>query len=623
VKPPGADIPPPSRDALRATLRVVLLYALFASLWILLSDRAVALLFNAPESLQSANTLKGLLFVAVTSVLLFFLVLRFAARHAVNAEEHAKVGPGGTARAPLRKEHIAGIALLSLAFALLGASGILQNAQRHRAEAGERLAAIAELKAAQIEAWLEERRRDAEVVRTAPLLRDDLPHWRRTGDAAMRQRLQSRLEGFRTSLRYAEIMLCDARGDILLQTAGDTHGMDGVLRATVKEAVAAGETRLTDLFLMTVDGVEHAHLDIVAPIPSRSGENITAAIVLRIDVVATLYAFMQSWPVPSATSETLLFRPDGDSVLFLNELRHEAGTALRKRVPLSDTRVLAVQGLAPDHAPGTLLEGIDYRGTPVLGVVRPIAGTSWRLVAKTDSDEIDAPARKDALWIGFSSLLTWFAVLTLALLYFQRRELLLTQRQHSAQEEKLRALQLLEAIANTSTDAIFAKDTRGRYLLFNAEAERVTGKRAEEMLGRDDTALFPPEQAAQVMADDRVAMQEARTVTFTEKLDTVDGEVVFLATKGPLRDASGKVVGLFGISRDITRIKHAEEALHRQAAELSARNAELERFNRAMVGRELDMIALKRAINALSRELGRAPPFDLPATDAGDTESGR
>lgn len=618
MKPPRHNASPPSREALGDVLRIVLLYALFASLWILLSDRAVALLFDAPESLQSANTLKGLLFVAITSVLLFLLILRFAARRAVDADERAKVGPGGTARLPLRKEHIAGIALFSLAFALLGASGILQNTQRHRAEAGERLAAIAELKATQIEAWLEERRRDAEVVRTAPLLRDDLPRWRRTGDAAMRQRLQSRLEGFRVSLDYAEIMLCDAGGDILLQTAGDTHGMDDILRATVREAVAAGETRLTDLFLMTVDGVEHAHLDIVAPIPSESGAD-RAALVLRIDVAATLYAFMRSWPVPSASAETLLFRPDGDSVLFLNELRHETGTALRKRVSMGEQRVLAVQALAPDWRPGALLEGIDYRGVPSLGVARPIAGKTWWLIAKADSDEIDAPARKDALWIGFSSLLVWFAVLTLALLYFQRRELLLTQRQHHAQEEKLRALQLLEAIAETSTDAIFAKDTRGRYLLFNKEAERVTGKRTEEVLGQDDTALFPPEQAAQVMADDRAAMGEAQTVTFTEKLDTVDGEVVFLATKGPLRDADGKVVGLFGISRDITRIKHTEEALQQQTAELSTRNAELERFNRAMVGRELDMLALKREINALSRELGRAPPFGALPPDAEDS----
>jgi len=54
-----------------------------------------------------------------------------------------------------------------------------------------------------------------------------------------------------------------------------------------------------------------------------------------------------------------------------------------------------------------------------------------------------------------------------------------------------------------------------------------------------------------------------------------------------------------------------EETLRSQAEELRNRNAELERFNRAMVGRELDMIALKRQVNDLSLKLRKDPPFDL------------
>lgn len=50
-------------------------------------------------------------------------------------------------------------------------------------------------------------------------------------------------------------------------------------------------------------------------------------------------------------------------------------------------------------------------------------------------------------------------------------------------------------------------------------------------------------------------------------------------------------------------------------AELIARNAELEHFNHAMVGRELDMIGMERTINALSQELGRALPYDLAFID--------
>ena len=61
----------------------------------------------------------------------------------------------------------------------------------------------------------------------------------------------------------------------------------------------------------------------------------------------------------------------------------------------------------------------------------------------------------------------------------------------------------------------------------------------------------------------------------------------------------------------ITERKKAEIALLQQTAELRQRNDELERFNRATVGRELDMIALKRRINELSHLLGQDPPYPL------------
>jgi hypothetical protein len=66
------------------------------------------------------------------------------------------------------------------------------------------------------------------------------------------------------------------------------------------------------------------------------------------------------------------------------------------------------------------------------------------------------------------------------------------------------------------------------------------------------------------------------------------------------------------------RIAYAVDITARKVAEaaLRERNEELERFNRATVGRELDMIALKREVNALAQELGRPPPYDLSALDA-------
>lgn len=83
------------------------------------------------------------------------------------------------------------------------------------------------------------------------------------------------------------------------------------------------------------------------------------------------------------------------------------------------------------------------------------------------------------------------------------------------------------------------------------------------------------------------------------------GERRWVTARGwPIRDEAGTITGLHGTLQDITTRKQGEE-------EMRSRNAELERFNQASVGRELRMIELKREVNALSGELGRAAPYDL------------
>lgn len=121
---------------------------------------------------------------------------------------------------------------------------------------------------------------------------------------------------------------------------------------------------------------------------------------------------------------------------------------------------------------------------------------------------------------------------------------------------------LLLSLTESTTDAIFVKDTLGRYLLFNDAASRFVGKPVAEVLGRDDRALFPPEQAHQIMAGDHQIMASGHTQTNEEAgLATPNGPTTFLATKGPIRNAQGKVIGLFGISRDITERRQLQNQL--------------------------------------------------------------
>ncbi|PPD30179.1 MAG: hypothetical protein CTY19_16335 [Methylomonas sp.] len=259
--------------------------------------------------------------------------------------------------------------------------------------------------------------------------------------------------------------------------------------------------------------------------------------------------------------------------------------------------------------------GIDYRGIPSLGVASTVTGTDWYLVAKIDRTEVNAKAMNDMVWVGLVGVLALFAVAAGYYLLRQMQQLDTAQLTQEIQAERLRALNLLAEIADSSDDAIFAKDLQGRYILFNRAAGVYVGKTADEVLGQDDRALFPKDQAEMLMAFGQRVVKENRVLTLEEVLDTQDGERVFLSTKGPLHDAQGQVFGVFGISRDITTRVSVAKTLKKQSVTLQNQNQELERFNRAMVGRELDMIKLKRTINELSSQLGQEPPFNLGFAD--------
>jgi two-component system cell cycle sensor histidine kinase/response regulator CckA len=159
-----------------------------------------------------------------------------------------------------------------------------------------------------------------------------------------------------------------------------------------------------------------------------------------------------------------------------------------------------------------------------------------------------------------------FIVLTSALLY----QLIVRYMHKSRQAEvELRlSRSLVNALLEGTTDAIYAKDREGRYLLFNAAATIITGKSAAEVIGNDDTALFPAEDARMLMQGDRKVMDSGKVMTYEEHLIVADGTYrTFLATKGPIFSQSGEVTGLFGIARDITERKKAEEALRRSEEE--------------------------------------------------------
>ncbi|MEN3942589.1 PAS domain S-box protein [Prosthecobacter sp. SYSU 5D2] len=138
-----------------------------------------------------------------------------------------------------------------------------------------------------------------------------------------------------------------------------------------------------------------------------------------------------------------------------------------------------------------------------------------------------------------------------------------------AELEIQRKTDLLNAVADSTPDAVFIKDVEGKYLLFNKGAAKLVGREVDEVIGQDDVYLFGPEGADVVRESDRKVMETGLPLMAEENL-TADGVTrLYLATKAPYYDPEGKLLGLVGISRDITESRRTQMELSRTAERLS------------------------------------------------------
>ncbi|KAA0131543.1 PAS domain S-box protein [Gimesia chilikensis] len=132
--------------------------------------------------------------------------------------------------------------------------------------------------------------------------------------------------------------------------------------------------------------------------------------------------------------------------------------------------------------------------------------------------------------------------------------------QRQAEAEAARTSELLQAVVNGVSDAVFVKNREGRYLLFNQAAAKFVGKPIQEVIGKDDTEVFPGPDAQRIMENDRKVMESNELQTIEEILVTTGGPRTFSAHKVPYRNQHGDVIGTIGISRDVTEQREAELA---------------------------------------------------------------
>lgn len=138
-----------------------------------------------------------------------------------------------------------------------------------------------------------------------------------------------------------------------------------------------------------------------------------------------------------------------------------------------------------------------------------------------------------------------------------------------AEAELRRSRDLLASVLDGSADPIFAKDAEGRYVILNRPAAAVLGCTVEAALGRRAAELLAPEDAGAVDALDREVMETGEVRMEEHDVPAPDGaRRFFLTTKAPWQDAQGRVIGVVGVSRDVTPHRRAEDRARRMQAEL-------------------------------------------------------
>lgn len=443
------------------------------------------------------------------------------------------------------------------------------------------LAAIISLKVEDISQWRMERIQDATVLSNLlPLKRQISDFFENENRDEVKQELLLWMQSCIENYDCQSVLLLDNTKTVRLSFPMlDSLGNSLI----VTELSDLDYSKINFKDLHTSDNFRGIEIDLVIPLslPSSQNNNVNkiGAVVFRINPEITLYPLIQSWPTPSKSSETLLLRTEGDSVIYLNELRHQSKTALQLKLPLSDKTLPAA--VAASGYEG-IFEGRDYRKIPVIAYLRTIPDSHWFMVAKVDKEELYSPLNE---LIIFVSVITILVILSISILigFYLRNQRIRFYKEQLDSELKRReaeeAFKLLynrnEAILGAVSNIIVETDINKIYKWANHAGYEFFGN---DVIGKEASYYFVGEQDTYTLVEPLFSgVQDKIYIESWQR--RIDGEKRLLAWWcKSLKDEQGKVSGMISSAYDITEKKKDEMELKENEHRLRELNATKDKF---------------------------------------------
>ena len=450
--------------------------------------------------------------------------------------------------------------ILLLVFILL-ATGILATGylyaqyqqKQFRSRTEVELDTIANLRIREIKQWRQERLKDGLVFFKNAAFSETIRQYQ-SGDVEAKRHLDFWLEKIILFPQYNRISLLNAAG--VEQLSIPNRSVETVSEKTLDIGNAAETQQVFFLDFTRKDRDLPPCLAIVVPILSAPDwSELLGMLTIEIDPQEYLYPLLQNWPTPSESAETLLVRRDGDSVLFLNDLRFKNNAALNLRFPLTQrdlSAAMAVQGKVG------IIEGVDYQNKKVIAAVQPVLDSPWFMVAKIDLEEIARPLRERLF--GMTGLLCALLLGAGGLvgLVWRNQRANFYRLQYEAAMAVEESEKRLRLIFESSKDGILAVDMKSRkFEVANEEICRMLGYSHDELLTMQLSDIHPAADFPAIAEQfERRARGEASLIVNIPML-CKDGSVFYAdinATQIRLDDQNC----ILGTFRDITDRMQAE-----------------------------------------------------------------
>ncbi len=298
----------------------------------------------------------------------------------------------------------------------------------------------------------------------------------------------------------------------------------------------------------------------VYPAQVEAGEGRPAAVLLLTVPVGARLAEILSPPALAEPGERLhLIQRAGGG---LAEVLPGAAPPIR---PLD--RVGLIEGGAIPFAERPGLDG----GGSAYSAGAPVAGSPWWLLQEVEVASAEADFDAFKRWVvAVAILLVLSVAVTLAAFWWRLAEghsrALAEQYQRlAARIEKQR--RLLDSINGAIADHIGLKGLDGAYRYVNEAFSRALNRPADEIVGRDDAAVFGQGTADLLKVSDAQALESGEAVTGDYEIFAGRRQRHLQISKAPFRDADGEASGIVSVARDVTELVEAQRKRERAVAQ--------------------------------------------------------